>query len=157
MTSSNPLSGLSGRAALLRRLGATLEESPAVFSQNGLSRPGFMLGMDYLGSHLIQITCSRTKAPRHTMVSQWSFFPRFGMSLPSISVASGPKVALNSPLKEGDWEMYGRRLHSTPSMTVFSHTYAAYGRSPISRAVPQTHSMALLFSPPSAQECQYHH
>jgi Protein of unknown function (DUF1688) len=44
VTASNPLSGLSGRAALLRRLGSTLGESPAVFSQNGLSRPGYMLG-----------------------------------------------------------------------------------------------------------------
>lgn len=44
VTSSNPLSGLSGRAALLRRLGATLEESPSVFGQNKLNRPGFMLG-----------------------------------------------------------------------------------------------------------------
>jgi hypothetical protein len=59
VTSSNPLSGLSGRAALLRRLGATLEESPAVFGQKNLFRPGCMLGKppsnvsdeDYLLAH----------------------------------------------------------------------------------------------------------
>jgi hypothetical protein len=59
VTSSNPLSGLSGRAALLRRLGTTLEESPAVFSQNNTFRPGCMLGIffcelsnsDYLLAH----------------------------------------------------------------------------------------------------------
>ena len=59
VTSSNPLSGLSGRAALLRRLGTTLEESPSVFGQNNLNRPGYMLGnlpsilfnLDYLLSH----------------------------------------------------------------------------------------------------------
>ena len=45
MTSSNPLSGLSGRAALLKRLGSTLEEEPAVFSKNGLFRPGYMFGI----------------------------------------------------------------------------------------------------------------
>jgi hypothetical protein len=44
VNSSNPLSGLSGRAALLRRLGSTLEESPAVFTQHTISRPGNMLG-----------------------------------------------------------------------------------------------------------------
>jgi hypothetical protein len=44
VTSSNPLSGLSGRAALLRRLGSTLEESPSVFGQNNIFRPGYMLG-----------------------------------------------------------------------------------------------------------------
>lgn len=44
VTSSNPLSGLSGRAALLRRLGSTLEQSPAVFTQHTISRPGNMLG-----------------------------------------------------------------------------------------------------------------
>ena len=47
VTSSNPLSGLSGRAALLRRLGATLEESPAVFGKT-VKRPGYMLGINYL-------------------------------------------------------------------------------------------------------------
>jgi hypothetical protein len=58
VTSSNPLSGLSGRAALLRRLGSTLEESPSVFTQHDISRPGNMLGTssmqsnsDYLLSH----------------------------------------------------------------------------------------------------------
>lgn len=101
MTSSNPLSGLAGRAALLRRLGATLEESPAVFSQSGLIRPGYMLGMDPGVSHLIQIICSRTKAPRNTMANQWFSFPLFGMSLPSISVASGLKAAQNSLQEEG--------------------------------------------------------
>jgi|SRR5271154_3709341 len=63
VTSSNPLSGLSGRAALLRRLGAALEESPAVFGKT-LQRPGYMLGMklviqsnvDYLLSHQTTIT-----------------------------------------------------------------------------------------------------
>ena len=45
VSSSNPLSGLSGRAALLRRLGTTLEESPSVFTQAGSSRPGYMLGI----------------------------------------------------------------------------------------------------------------
>jgi hypothetical protein len=45
VTSSNPLSGLSGRAALLRRLGSTLEESPAVFRQHNISRPGNMIGI----------------------------------------------------------------------------------------------------------------
>ena len=44
VTSSNPLRGLSGRAALLRRLGTTLEESPSVFRRNNLNRPGNMLG-----------------------------------------------------------------------------------------------------------------
>jgi len=44
VTSSNPLSGLSGRAALLRRLGTTLEESSTVFARNNLNRPGNMLG-----------------------------------------------------------------------------------------------------------------
>jgi hypothetical protein len=47
VTSSNPLSGLSGRAALLKRLGSTLEESPAVFSKNDLYRPGYMLGIAF--------------------------------------------------------------------------------------------------------------
>lgn len=42
---SNPLSGLSGRAALLRRLGMTLEQSPGVFTQDGFTRPGNMLGI----------------------------------------------------------------------------------------------------------------
>jgi len=49
VTDANPLSGLSGRAALLRRLGSTLEESPAVFEQKGEFRPGNML--DYLLGH----------------------------------------------------------------------------------------------------------
>jgi len=49
VTQWNPLSGLSGRAALLRRLGATLEESPEVFRQKDLFRPGNML--DYLLAH----------------------------------------------------------------------------------------------------------
>ena len=44
VSASNPLSGLSGRAALLRRLGATLEGSPEVFSKYNLTRPGYMLG-----------------------------------------------------------------------------------------------------------------
>jgi Protein of unknown function (DUF1688) len=56
---SNPLSGLSGRAALLRRLGSTLEESPTVFEQKGNFRPGNMFGfisfndtnLDYLLAH----------------------------------------------------------------------------------------------------------
>lgn len=48
VTSTNPLQGLSGRAALLRRLGATLEESPKVFMQKGLSRPGYMIGIHFL-------------------------------------------------------------------------------------------------------------
>jgi hypothetical protein len=47
VTSSNPLSGLSGRAALLKRLGSTLEEAPAVFSKQGLFRPGYMLGISH--------------------------------------------------------------------------------------------------------------
>ena len=59
VTSSNPLSGLSGRAALLRRLGSTLEEYPSVFGQNHIFRPGYMLGnrllvltnSDYFLSH----------------------------------------------------------------------------------------------------------
>ena len=49
---SNPLSGLSGRAALLRRLGATLEQSPAVFTRDGFTRPGNMLGIVALPSHI---------------------------------------------------------------------------------------------------------
>jgi len=49
ITESNPLSGLSGRAALLRRLGTTLEDSPQIFGQAGSVRPGYML--DYLLSH----------------------------------------------------------------------------------------------------------
>lgn len=60
VTSSNTLYGLSGRAALLRRLGSTLEESPAVFTKDRSTRPGYMLGIfvfpinltpDYLVSH----------------------------------------------------------------------------------------------------------
>jgi len=49
---SNPLSGLSGRAALLRRLGATLEQSPTVFTRDGFTRPGNMLGIVVLSSHI---------------------------------------------------------------------------------------------------------
>jgi len=45
VTESNPLNGLSGRSALLRRLGTTLEESPSVFTHANLSRPGYMLGI----------------------------------------------------------------------------------------------------------------
>lgn len=50
---SNPLSGLSGRAGLLRRLGATLEQSPAVFTRDGFARPGNMLGTIALTSYLM--------------------------------------------------------------------------------------------------------
>jgi Protein of unknown function (DUF1688) len=53
---TNPLSGLSGRAALLRRLGSTLEQSPAVFTRDGFSRPGNMLGTLALSTHLTQIS-----------------------------------------------------------------------------------------------------
>jgi hypothetical protein len=102
VTTSNPLSGLSGRAALLRRLGATLEESPAVFSQNGLNRPGYMLGTTLWCPHLIQIICSRTKALPTTMASQWSSSLLFGMSLPSISVVFGQKAVPNLLQEEGD-------------------------------------------------------
>lgn len=52
----NPLSGLPGRAALLRRLGSTLEQSPAIFTRDGFSRPGNMLGIFTLSSHLTKIS-----------------------------------------------------------------------------------------------------
>jgi hypothetical protein len=39
-TADNPLVGLDGRAALLRRLGALIAESPGVFAQNDSARPG---------------------------------------------------------------------------------------------------------------------
>jgi hypothetical protein len=57
VTSSNPLSGLSGRAALLKRLGSTLEESATVFEKNGLFRPGYMFGT-YHNHHLISFRLS---------------------------------------------------------------------------------------------------
>ena len=56
VTSSNPLSGLSGRAALLKRLGSTLEESAAVFGKNGLFRPGYMFGISH--QHFISFRLS---------------------------------------------------------------------------------------------------
>ncbi|MDO9413925.1 MAG: URC4/urg3 family protein [Pseudolabrys sp.] len=40
VTASNPLVGLEGRAALLRRLGALVAESPGVFAQHDSPRPG---------------------------------------------------------------------------------------------------------------------
>lgn len=40
VTADNPLVGLEGRAALLRRLGALIAESPGVFAQNDSARPG---------------------------------------------------------------------------------------------------------------------
>lgn len=40
VTPDNPLVGLEGRAALLRRLGALIAESPGVFAQNDSARPG---------------------------------------------------------------------------------------------------------------------
>ena len=40
VTVDNPLVGLEGRAALLRRLGALVAESPGVFAQNDSARPG---------------------------------------------------------------------------------------------------------------------
>ncbi len=40
VNADNPLVGLEGRAALLRRLGALIAESPGVFAQNDSARPG---------------------------------------------------------------------------------------------------------------------
>ncbi len=40
VTADNPLVGLEGRAALLRRLGALIAESPGVFAQKDSARPG---------------------------------------------------------------------------------------------------------------------
>lgn len=40
VTPDNPLVGLDGRAALLRRLGALIADSPGVFARNDSARPG---------------------------------------------------------------------------------------------------------------------
>ena len=40
VTAGNPLVGLEGRAALLRRLGALVADSPGVFARNDSARPG---------------------------------------------------------------------------------------------------------------------
>jgi hypothetical protein len=48
VTAGNPLVGLEGRAALLRRLGALVAESPGVFAQKDSPRPGGLF--DHLSS-----------------------------------------------------------------------------------------------------------
>ncbi len=40
VTDANPLVGLDGRAALLRRLGALANEKPDVFARHDSARPG---------------------------------------------------------------------------------------------------------------------
>src|SRR5271170_1150630 len=102
VTSSNPLSGLSGRAALLRRLGSTLEESPSVFSQSSLARPGYMLGINPYNSNLIEIISFPIPAHPVLTANLLSLSQRSGMSLPSIFAASGRKDVLNSQKEEED-------------------------------------------------------
>src|SRR5436190_17848523 len=81
VSSSNPLSGLSGRAALLRRLGTTLEKSSFVFGQDNVNRPGYMLGSLYFLSKLTKITSFLITALRWLKESQSFLYPLFGMSL----------------------------------------------------------------------------
>ncbi|MBI1203891.1 MAG: DUF1688 family protein [Rhodopseudomonas sp.] len=49
VTADNPLVGLDGRAALLRRLGALMHEKPAVFAGSDSARPGGLF--DHMTAH----------------------------------------------------------------------------------------------------------
>lgn len=58
VTASNPLVGLEGRAALLRRLGQTLQDQPAVFGQP--ARPG----------HLFDLLVNKSRSPQPAPAEQ---------------------------------------------------------------------------------------
>ena len=157
MTSSNPLSGLSGRAALLKRLGSTLEESPTVFSKNGLFRPGYMLGIfipriyltpDYILSH--ESTSTVDGKPVVLLPTLWDVLT---INLRSIWPEGRTKFTEGGRGLGDVW-----KISTLDSLDdgISHHLIPPDSRSQIPRTIPQTHSMALLLAPPSLQICQHH-
>jgi hypothetical protein len=130
VTPDNPLVGLEGRAALLRRLGALVAESPGVFAQNDSPRPGGL----FVDSGVLTLRDDSQLARSHDagseLVVEWraltvALLDRLAASIRDRLNMDTITLPLAKVLEGGTWAAgraiaRERRADGTPPITVTS-------------------------------------